>query len=68
LALPAGLLQAMVIESVCSNQRSTNRLIACQPVGLDRLTDTYGKAVDYLVGKAGLRPAVIDEMCKNMLE
>ncbi|MFO7860113.1 MAG: tyrosine-protein phosphatase [Desulfosalsimonas sp.] len=35
---------------------------------IDYLTDTYGTAVDYLVGKAGLRPAVIDQMRKNMLE
>jgi protein-tyrosine phosphatase len=35
---------------------------------IDYLTDTYGTAVDYLVGKAGLRPAVIDEMRRNLLE
>lgn len=35
---------------------------------IDYLTDTYGTAEDYLVGKAGLRPAVIDAMRRNLLE
>ncbi|MBS0014323.1 MAG: tyrosine-protein phosphatase [Desulfobacterales bacterium] len=40
----------------------------CIVAVIDYLMDTYGTAADYLVEKAGLQPAVIDQMRENLLE